>query len=239
MRGAAPGLDAKEVVEQLRTTATPLDPQQGGQAGAGQGGALALVNLAKAVAVTPSHAAHRAVTPQSDDEGSGGALLVTAALLIGLSIVGGVLLLRRRGMPQPADAGEFRHLDRRGVEQDEARPAVVPLLRATGRIRRHRQLGQQLDPVGAGLEGAQRQLDAFAVELLALAVAERVARHDLVVDTHQKLRGLLQQARSIDYAQRAAVDFVERAKRALYAFPPSPERDALSFLPDYVLSRDR
>ena len=50
---------------------------------------------------------------------------------------------------------------------------------------------------------------------------------------------LLVQARSIDYAQRAAADFVERAKKALYAFPASDARDALMFLPDYVISRDR
>jgi geranylgeranyl pyrophosphate synthase len=35
------------------------------------------------------------------------------------------------------------------------------------------------------------------------------------------------------------VEFVERAKRALRSFPAGPERDALNFLPDYVLSRDR
>ena len=34
-------------------------------------------------------------------------------------------------------------------------------------------------------------------------------------------------------------EFVERAKKALYAFPPSDARDALMFLPDYVISRDR
>jgi geranylgeranyl pyrophosphate synthase len=50
---------------------------------------------------------------------------------------------------------------------------------------------------------------------------------------------MLTQSRSLDYAQRVALDFVERAKKALYAFPVSPERDALMFLPDYVVSRDR
>ena len=45
--------------------------------------------------------------------------------------------------------------------------------------------------------------------------------------------------RSIDYAYRRAVEFAERAKKPLYAFPPSSERDALLALPDYVLSRDR
>jgi octaprenyl-diphosphate synthase len=44
---------------------------------------------------------------------------------------------------------------------------------------------------------------------------------------------------SIDYAYRRAVEFAECAKRPLYAFPPSSEREALLALPDYVLSRDR
>ena len=47
------------------------------------------------------------------------------------------------------------------------------------------------------------------------------------------------QSRSIDYAQRAAADYVTRAKKALYAFPASDARDALMYLPDYVISRDR
>jgi octaprenyl-diphosphate synthase len=45
--------------------------------------------------------------------------------------------------------------------------------------------------------------------------------------------------RSIDYALRRATEFAERAKKPLYAFPPSPEREALLALPDYILSRDR
>ena len=44
---------------------------------------------------------------------------------------------------------------------------------------------------------------------------------------------------SIDYAYRKAVEFADHAKTHLYAFPSSPERDALLALPDYVLSRDR
>jgi octaprenyl-diphosphate synthase len=55
---------------------------------------------------------------------------------------------------------------------------------------------------------------------------------------HELLRMLKEHA-SIDYAYRRAVDFAERAKKPLYAFPPGPERDALLALPDYVLSRDR
>ena len=55
---------------------------------------------------------------------------------------------------------------------------------------------------------------------------------------HELLRNLKEHA-SIDYAYRKAVDFAERAKKPLYAFPPSSERDALLALPDFVLSRDR
>ena len=40
-------------------------------------------------------------------------------------------------------------------------------------------------------------------------------------------------------AFRRAEEFADRAKKPLYAFPPSAERDALLALPDYVLSRDR
>lgn len=53
------------------------------------------------------------------------------------------------------------------------------------------------------------------------------------------LRALLKQYGSIEYARRTAVDFVERAKQALFVFPDGPEREALMALPDYVLSRDR
>jgi octaprenyl-diphosphate synthase len=55
---------------------------------------------------------------------------------------------------------------------------------------------------------------------------------------HDLLRCLKEHA-SIDYAYRRAVEFAERAKKPLYAFPPSSERDALLALPDFVLSRDR
>jgi len=55
---------------------------------------------------------------------------------------------------------------------------------------------------------------------------------------HELLRTLKEHA-SIDYAYRRAGEFADRAKKPLYAFPPSSERDALLALPDYVLSRDR
>jgi octaprenyl-diphosphate synthase len=67
-----------------------------------------------------------------------------------------------------------------------------------------------------------------------------------VVDTRnvtdaewRDIRALLVKNNSIEYAYNRAVEFVERAKNALCAFPSSPEREALMALPDYVLSRDR
>ena len=64
------------------------------------------------------------------------------------------------------------------------------------------------------------------------------ARNATPEQWHELLRCLKEHA-SIDYAYRRAVEFAERAKKPLYSFPPSSERDALLALPDYVLSRDR
>lgn len=75
-------------------------------------------------------------------------------------------------------------------------------------------------------------------------VGARIVR-DIITSrtvTQEQWNELLQQLKehaSIDYAYRRAVEFCERAKKPLYAFPPSAERDALLALPDYVLARDR
>jgi octaprenyl-diphosphate synthase len=99
-------------------------------------------------------------------------------------------------------------------------------------------------PVGGDLREGKMTLpmihlfsrgDARAQALIRKVVDAR----SVTIDEWREIRALLAQARSLDYAQRAAADFVERAKKALYAFPPSEARDALLFLPDYVISRDR
>jgi geranylgeranyl pyrophosphate synthase len=80
------------------------------------------------------------------------------------------------------------------------------------------------------------------IHLLARDEARAAAspgRRRSTLDRTARLRGWLVQSRSIDYVQRVAGDFVERAKEALRAFPPSDARDALMYLPDYVVSRDR
>jgi octaprenyl-diphosphate synthase len=77
--------------------------------------------------------------------------------------------------------------------------------------------------------------DARAEILIRKIVKERGAS----IDEWRELRNLLAQHRSLEYARRVATDFVEKAKAALDTFPASAERDALLYLPDYVLSRDR
>jgi octaprenyl-diphosphate synthase len=74
----------------------------------------------------------------------------------------------------------------------------------------------------------------------AASIVRRViaSRSVSVEEWNELLRNLKEHA-SIDYAYRRAVEFAERAKKPLYSFPPSAERDALLALPDYVLSRDR
>jgi octaprenyl-diphosphate synthase len=99
-------------------------------------------------------------------------------------------------------------------------------------------------PVGGDLR--EGKLTLPVIRLLACGngradtlVRQIVRDQDVTRENWRELRTLLAQTRSIDYAHSTAVEFVERAKRALRAFPPSAARDALSFLPDYVLSRDR
>jgi len=99
-------------------------------------------------------------------------------------------------------------------------------------------------PVGGDLREGKMTLpvihllasgDAHAEVLIRKIVKDR----DASIDEWRGLRNMLAQHRSIDYARRVATDFVENAKRALEIFPASPEREALMYLPDYVLSRDR
>jgi octaprenyl-diphosphate synthase len=98
-------------------------------------------------------------------------------------------------------------------------------------------------PVGGDLREGKMTLPVIhllqrggeGADLIRRIVEARAA----TIEEWRELRALLAQARSIDYAQRVATEFVERAKKALYAFPASDARDALMFLPDYVISRDR
>ena len=66
-----------------------------------------------------------------------------------------------------------------------------------------------------------------------------VESREVSLDEWHEIKAMLMQTRSIEYASRVASDYVERAKKTLYSFPSSDARDALMFLPGYVVSRDR
>jgi octaprenyl-diphosphate synthase len=99
-------------------------------------------------------------------------------------------------------------------------------------------------PIGADLREGKMTLPL--IHLLAQGektgeaiVREIIASRNATEAQWTQLLDILKEHRSIDYAERRAIEFAERAKKPLYAFPPSAERDALLALPDYVLSRDR
>jgi octaprenyl-diphosphate synthase len=100
-------------------------------------------------------------------------------------------------------------------------------------------------PVGSDLREGKVTLPL--IHMLAQAndgagsriVRDIIASRSVTDDQWNELLRALKEHASIDYAYRRAVEFAERAKKPLYVFPPSSERDALLALPDYVLSRDR
>jgi octaprenyl-diphosphate synthase len=74
-----------------------------------------------------------------------------------------------------------------------------------------------------------------AYALVRTIVAERT----VTPEQWREVLRLLKESRAIELAYARAVEYAERAKQCLVAFPPSRERDALMALPDYVLARDR
>src|SRR5262245_44118193 len=66
-----------------------------------------------------------------------------------------------------------------------------------------------------------------------------VLSREVTPEQWARLRVLLTEHRSIEYAYSRAVEFGESAKRSLRVFPPTSEREALTALADYVLLRDR
>ncbi|MBI2221466.1 MAG: polyprenyl synthetase family protein [Acidobacteria bacterium] len=79
----------------------------------------------------------------------------------------------------------------------------------------------------------QRAPEADA--LVRRAVHERA----VAPEDWREIRRLLVEHRAVDAAYEKATEFAAIAKQQLSVFPPSPEREALLALPDFVLSRDR
>jgi octaprenyl-diphosphate synthase len=74
-----------------------------------------------------------------------------------------------------------------------------------------------------------------AVALIRRIVAER----HCPADDWARLRQLMAEHRSLDYAQTRAHAFADAAKRNLAIFPDRPEREALLALTEFVATRDR
>ena len=154
----------------------------------------------------------------------------TAYLFAGCARIGGML--------GPTTREQQEALWDYGLNIGMAFQIVDDLLDFTG------EAGALGKPVGGDLREGKMTLavihlrergDARAAALLRKLVSSR----HISLDEWLEIRTMLAQSRSIDYAQRIASEYVERAKKTLYAFPPSEARDALMYLPDYVVSRDR
>ena len=155
----------------------------------------------------------------------------TAYLFGGCAQIGGVL-----GQVPPE---RERALQQYGFDLGIAFQLVDDLLDYTGDVER---VGK---PIGGDLREGKVTLPLIHLQRHERdGVASRIVR-DIIATrtiTDEQWRTLLHGLRdhaSIDYAYRRATEYAERAKKHLYVFPPSAEREALLSLPDYVLSRDR
>jgi octaprenyl-diphosphate synthase len=99
-------------------------------------------------------------------------------------------------------------------------------------------------PVGGDLREGKVTLPI--IRLLQRADAETIEMVTGVVrdgacttERWDEICRLIHETRSVEYAMFKAQEFAAHAKKQLYLFPPSHERDALMALPDYILARDR
>ncbi len=99
-------------------------------------------------------------------------------------------------------------------------------------------------PIGGDLREGKVTLPAILLlqrdggrssELIRAAVNDGTISQD----AWKELKALLHEHRAVEHAYDRAVEYATTAKGCLDVFPPSPERDSLGALPDYVLARDR
>ena len=99
-------------------------------------------------------------------------------------------------------------------------------------------------PVGGDLREGKVTLPIIRLLQRADPAATKLVTgvvHDHIVtpERWREICRLLHETRSVEYAMDKAQEQAALAKKQLYAFPPSHERDALMALPDYILARDR
>jgi octaprenyl-diphosphate synthase len=74
----------------------------------------------------------------------------------------------------------------------------------------------------------------------ARAIVEAIVRdRDVTRERWAELTHMMAESQAVARASRQAQHYAGLAQQHLSIFPPSPERDALMALPEYVLSRDR
>ena len=154
----------------------------------------------------------------------------TAYLFSGCAKIGGMLA----GQPEE----RVEALGQYGFALGMAFQVVDDLLDLTGTVA---SLGK---PVGSDLREGKITLPVIALmntgdEQARSLVRQIVTDRELPPERWQTLSGLLARHQTIEYARDRAVRFVQEARQHLAVFPPSPEREALMALPDYVLQRDR
>ncbi|MEP6916670.1 MAG: polyprenyl synthetase family protein [Acidobacteriota bacterium] len=99
-------------------------------------------------------------------------------------------------------------------------------------------------PIGGDLREGKVTLPIILLLQRGGETADRLVRNvvqERAVSPEQwrDILALLREHRATELAYERAVEYANRAKSCLNAFPPSRERDALMALPDYVLARDR
>jgi octaprenyl-diphosphate synthase len=70
-------------------------------------------------------------------------------------------------------------------------------------------------------------------------VTEIVGERTVTLERWAELCRLLSEHGALEFATQRAMEYADSARGHVEAFPPSPERDALTALADYVLTRDR
>ena len=154
----------------------------------------------------------------------------TAFLFAGCAQIGGML----------GQAGEARELELReyGFNLGIMFQLVDDLLDFTGEAET---IGK---PIGGDLREGKITLPIIHLLKHGGAEVETLVRamvqdRDVTPENWTRVKTLLAEHRSIEYAYARAVEFGEAAKRHLKMFPDSHEREALMALADYVLYRDR
>jgi octaprenyl-diphosphate synthase len=154
----------------------------------------------------------------------------TAHLFGGCARIGGIL-----GGATPE---QERALEQYGISLGMAFQLIDDLLDFSGD---ELALGK---PVGGDLREGKVTLPI--IRLLQRADAETaglvagvVRDHSVTPERWRELCRLLHETHSVEYAMDKAQEQAAIAKKQLYVFPPSGERDALMALPDYILARDR